>query len=116
MSFPNCSPVFRFVPSLLSPTHYNVWMLLSNYHDGQVITPYLIILRVANRRALTSEAISGVGNADSIRFNSFERTTGDDGIIYDGSPMNSMGTNRDPPVGIGFVVEDPIEEVPRVES
>lgn len=53
---------------------------MSNHGYTQVIAPYLIILRVAKRRELTSETISG--GIDSIRFQS-QVTTDGDGSLAD---------------------------------
>ena len=58
---------------------------LSNFDCTQVIAPYLIILRVAKRRAMTSESISGI--TESIRFRS-QGSTDDDGSLPDGNPAN----------------------------
>jgi hypothetical protein len=75
----------------------------------QVIAPYLIILRVAERREVTSELISGT--AESICFRS-HGTTDDDGTLPDGDPTSATEVScetRDEP---GAGAEDAIEEVP----
>ena len=54
----------------------------SDDSDKQVIAPFLIVLRLANRTALANETITS-GIVSSIRFNSQEKSTGGDGDIYD---------------------------------
>ena len=56
----------------------------------QVIAPYLVILRVANRRALTSESISGA--VGSMHFRN-QGSTDDSGSIYDGGLEDAMEVN-----------------------
>ena len=64
--------------------YLNPWMLLSNRGDGQVIAPFLIVLRVANRTSLTSKAIVS-GNVGSIRFKSQTNSSvGGDGTLSGG--------------------------------
>ena len=86
-------------------------MLLSNRGYLQVIAPYLIILRVAKRRALTSESISGT--VGSLHFKSQVTTTADsEGTSPDGNSMDSMEVDGDTPGGHHAGAEDAIEEVP----
>ena len=80
-------------------------MQSSDYSGGQVIAPLLIILRVANQRALTSETIM-TGNIDSMRFNkSHEESTDGVETIPDERPAGSIDSDGetqdslDPPVG-----------------
>jgi hypothetical protein len=74
-----------------------------------VIAPYLIILRVANRRALTSKMIaSGSGDIGSMQFRSQGETTGGGESIPDGDLTSSMMEASGEP---GFGTEDSIEEV-----
>ena len=68
--------------------------VMSNRDGVQVIAPYLIILRVANRKALTSDMLSsGSGAARSIRFASQRGSTGGDESLPDGDPVGSIGMN-----------------------
>jgi len=68
----------------------------------QVIAPYLIILRVANRRALTSEMITrGSQEISSIHFGSQGEPTDAGGSFPDGALAGSMEADG-----------DAIEEVP----
>ena len=60
-------------------------MFLSNDDVKQCIAPFLIVLRVANRTALTSETVAS-GNIGSIRFRSQGESTGMDGTLSDGNP------------------------------
>ena len=85
-----------------------VLALPSNYGCKQVIAPYLIILRVAKRRAITSESISGT--AESIRFRSQGSTDGD-GSLPDGDPMNVTEVNSEAAGEHVAVDENTIEEV-----
>ena len=84
-------------------------VLLSNYGCTQVIAPYLIILRVAKRRAMTSESISGA--SESIHFRSQASTDGD-GSLPDGDPSNATEVNGEAPGDPNTGDEDAIEEVP----
>ena len=60
----------------------------SNDPDEQVIAPFLLVLRIANRTTLTDEGTVS-GNLDSIRFNSMGGSTGVDRTIPDGNPIDS---------------------------
>ena len=76
----------------------------------QVIAQYLIILRVANRRALTSESITGT--IGSIHFQS-QLTTDDERTIPDGDSTNSMEVNNEASGELGAGTEaDVMEETP----
>ena len=81
----------------------------SNYGYTQVIAPYLIILRVANRRAMTSKSISGI--AESIRFRGQGSTDGG-GSLPDGDPINAMEVNGEAPGELDIGDKNAIEEVP----
>lgn len=97
--------------SLLFPTYYEVGAL-SDYHGTQVIAPYLIILRVAKRRALTSEMVtSGSNNVGSIRFASQATTNGNPSVL-DGDPICSTQTNGKATDEVGMRGENGIEGVP----
>ena len=61
------------------PTRHNLEVSLSNHNGKQVIAPFLIVLRVANRTALTSETVLS-GNVGTIHFRS------------EGTSMNDSGT------------------------
>ena len=84
---------------------------ISNHGGEQVIAPFLIVLRVANRTAVTSEAVAS-GNIGSIRFRSQREST--DGIVTlpDGGPVGSVSTNGDNSGEFGGGIETGIEEVP----
>ena len=86
-----------------------VLVLPSNHGCTQVIAPYLIILRVAKRRAMTSESISGT--AESIRFRSQGSTDGG-GSLFDGDTVNETGVNSEAAGEYVSVDENAIEEVP----
>ena len=86
-----------------------VLVLPSNYSRTQVIAPYLIILRVAKRRAITGESISGT--AESIRFRSQGSTDGD-GSLPDGDLVNATEVNSEAAGEHVAVDENAIEEVP----
>ena len=87
----------------------------SNHHVEQVIAPLLIVLRVANRRALTSEAIVS-GNIGSIRFRSQGESADDSGTVAYEYPTGSVGTDGGNPSGLPDGSEDTIgkaiDEVP----
>ena len=61
---------------------------LSKHSYEQVIAPFLIILRVANQTALTSNAIVS-GNDDSIHLRSRGRSTSVNGSFQDENPASS---------------------------
>jgi len=75
----------------------------------QVIAPYLIILRVANRRAVTSDTITGT--IGSIQFGS-QGTTDGEGTLADGDYMSSTEVDGEAPGGLGVGTEGAVEEVP----
>ena len=98
------------------PTHNKPWgTFLSNRRDAQVIAPYLIVLRVANRRALTNDVISGTGSVGSLSFDfKGQGTTTDasEGTFPDGGPASLMGVNSEAARGRGAGPDDAIGEIP----
>ena len=104
----------RFVTSSHLCGHHNLGMS-SNHHVEQVIAPLLIVLRVANRKALTSEAIVS-GNIGSIRFRSQGESADDSGTVAYEYPTGSVGTDGGNPSGLPDGSEDTIgkaiDEVP----
>jgi hypothetical protein len=100
------SALFRFAFSLPFPMRYH---LLSDHGHTQVIAPYLITLRVAKRRALTSESIFGI--AESLRFRN-QGTADGGGSLPDEDPTNLLEVNAEVPGGLGAQDESAIEEVP----
>ena len=83
--------------------------LLSNRGYTQIIAPYLIIQRVANQRALTSDTISGT--IGSIRFRSQVTTDGDESLPG-GDPVRSVEVDGEAPSELGARSEDVIQEAP----
>ena len=74
--------------------------------DGQVIGPFLIILRVANQKAFTTDAIPGT--TGSIRFESRGRST-----IGNETRSDSVTMDPDSPAGaLGVGVEPTVGEIP----
>lgn len=65
---------------------------LSNHGQQQVIAPFLIVLRVANRTALTSDVTASRKIDGSIRFKSEGVSTGNQ-TFHDGNPASSVETN-----------------------
>lgn len=87
------SPVSNIFFPILAETQvcavHHLVTLLPNCNHEQVIAPFLIILRVANRRALTSEAIA-TGNMSSIHFgNRGVESASGDGTLPGGHPASS---------------------------
>ena len=86
-------------------------MQLTNYGDIQVIAPYLVILRVADWRALTGGTVAYIPRSPS-SFNFMTQGSSDgDRTLIDGdpaSPTKSDGEVHDEP---GTEVENVIEEV-----
>ena len=66
------------------------WNLLSNHGIEQVIAPFLILLRVVNRRALTSDIIIP-GGISSTSLSQGE-SIGGSGLTPDGKGANLVGT------------------------
>ena len=86
---------------------------MSNYDGVQVIAPYLIILRVANRKALTSNMFSSGSRAvGSIRFASQGGSAGDDRSLPNGDPERSVGIIGKVPSEPEAGVENTFDEVP----
>lgn len=94
----------------ISLIHGNISTLLSNHRGEQVIAPLLITLRVASRRALTSEAIVS-GNIGSIHFNSEGKSTVGNGTLSDEHPVGSTDTHEDTSDELPIAGETAIEEV-----
>ena len=89
--------------------HRNLETELSDHSYVQVIAPFLIILRVANRRALTSDIItSGTG---SIHFRGQTGSTDDDLTLTDGDHNRPVETTSGTPSELGTEVEDVIEGI-----
>ena len=99
--------MFRFI--LVFTIRNAVLVSPSNYGCTQVIAPYLITLRVAKRRAMTSESTSGT--VESIRFRSQGSTDGN-GSLLDGDPVNATEVNSEAAGEHVTVDENAIEEVP----
>ena len=81
--------------------------------DGQVIAPFLIILRVANRSAVTGDSVVS-GGASSMDFRSQGRTTtSGSGTLLDEYPMSSMEIHGKTSDELDFGDNKTINEVPR---
>jgi len=81
-------------------------MLASN----QVIAPFLVILRVANRSAMTSDTIAS-GTTGSVSFTSQGRSTDGSRTILDEYPMSPMKTNGEISSKVGVEVAVTTDEV-----
>jgi hypothetical protein len=83
--------------------------------DKQVIAPFLIVLRVANKRALTSETVVS-GNIGSMHFKSQERSamTGSE-TVSGGVPVSSLDASGETTVEYSDRDETAIDEVSRPE-
>jgi len=77
--------------------------------EAQVIAPFLIVRRVADRRALTSDVIIS-GDPGSIRFRSQAESTRGDEILADDSPTSSTNTPGEIPQMLGAGAETAIDE------
>lgn len=106
-------PRLRFVVFFLRfPPYCSVEIRLLN-HDAQVIAPFLVVLRVANRSALTNNSIvSGNLNLGSIRFGGQGKSTGANRTLSDGFPVSSMEMNAETSGELGVRVETIVDEVP----
>ena len=78
--------------------------MVSDYGSQQVIAPFLIIRRVANRRALTSDTLAS-RTTSSIDFNSLGTSTSENGTVSDGDWITSMGAQRESLDGLGAGTE-----------
>ena len=105
------SPVLGGVQVRAIFTCLNLGALLSNHGDVQVIAPFLITLRVAKRRALTSAMIAS-GGIGSMKFKSQGRSTNGDETVPDGNLVSSVETNGETAGWPGVGTENTIEEVP----
>ena len=71
----------------------NLWYLPNNF-DKQVIAPFLIILRVANRSS-SSNKTADFGNAGPIHFRARRKSASHEGIFHDdGHLTSSVDTDR----------------------
>ena len=85
------------------PPYCDSATLLTDQCGEQIIAPFLIVLRVANRSALTSDDIVS-GNPVSIHFRSQERSTaGSDTLTNESSagPMDDGETSGERGAGVG---------------
>lgn len=99
------------VGSLLYLVPWSIASYVSNYFYPvfsmtQVIAPFLVILRVANRTALTSEVITE--GPSTICFKSRTEVTEDDGL--GGNPTSSVGGLGDSPGESSVGAQNAIEE------
>lgn len=87
-------------------------MLFYTHGNEQVIAPLLIILRVADRRALKGTATAPGNPVSEIRFGSQGKSTGAIGTL-DEHLTSSAGTDGGAPGehGVGFQTETTIDEV-----
>ena len=76
---------------------------------AQAIASYMITVRVASRRALTSDSISG--SVDSFRFRSQGSTDGDESLAPDVDLANTAEVDGEAPSGPGAETGDVIEGV-----
>ena len=83
---------------------------MSDRGDEQVIAPFLIIPRVANRTAFTSNA-TAPGTVGSICFRSQEKSTNSSETFLGGSLVSSIETSGETSGGLGVGAEDSIDEV-----
>ena len=87
-------------------------MLLFNDDGKQCIAPFLIILRVANQTALTSEAVAS-GTICSIHFRSHGQSTGGDQTLSNGNTIRWASDAHGEALGeFNADAEDVIEKVP----
>jgi hypothetical protein len=92
--------------STLSRRPPNLGTLFSN-PDEQVIAPFLLILRVANRTALTSDTMIS-GGGPSIYFG---KSMGGSETLPDAHPMSSIGTSGETPGQLSGEAETTIDQV-----
>lgn len=81
---------------------------VSDYRDEQVIAPFLLIRRVADRRALTSGTPPSE-SIGSIHLRSLGASTGDSGTVPGGDQMVSMGAQGETPDELGDRAETTID-------
>ena len=91
--------------------YHNFGKQWSDHGDEQVIAPFLIIPRVANQTAFTSNA-TAPGTVGSIRFKSQQKSTNFDESLPGGSLVSSVEASGETTAGFGVWAEDAIDEVP----
>lgn len=94
----------------ISPTRRNLRARFSNLGDEQVIAPFLIILRVANRTAVTNNSLVSE-NLGSIHFNSRGKSTACSETVPEESAVCSVDVDRGAPHELPAGAENTIEEV-----
>lgn len=100
--------------SLLYIGSWIVQSYLTNYFKpifaaSQVIGPFLITLRVANRTALTGDFTTPVGS--SARFKSEDESTGFDGTSFVPSPRSSVEGRGERSGRVGDGAQNAVEEI-----
>ena len=93
--------------------HRDSVTLSSDRWNKQVIAPLLVILRVANRRALTNDSIAP-GNLSSIHFTGQGESMDGNGIVPGENPTSlTEANNPDTPSEYSTKAENTIDETPR---
>ena len=100
-----------FSATQVSATPSRSWDTVLDRCGKQVIAPFLIILRAAKPRALTSGSINSAG-IGSIHFKSQGQSTGDNWTSPDKDPVNSTEADGSTPGDKGPGAKSTIEEVP----
>ena len=83
--------------------------MISNCGNHQVIAPFLVTLRVANRSEVTSRAIL---TGSSIQFESQVRLQGETDTLPDGSSVGVTKVDAEATDNDGVGVENTTDEVP----
>lgn len=103
ISFCRSSQRFRFV----FLAHHNYGVQLSDDGDEQVIAPFLIVIRVADRRALmSSKTVAGSGNLSSVHRGKFTNGSRTLPGVY---PMDSIDIHGKTAGGLHVGVETTID-------
>ena len=81
---------------------------LSDHSNKQVIAPFLIVLRVANQRSLTGDAIVP-RNVSSLHFGSKWKSSGGHDTLPRGSSMDSTDVDEKTPGVLGIGTESSVD-------
>jgi hypothetical protein len=95
------SPILGGIQVRTVFAYSNIRMLLSDRGDVQVIAPFLITLRVANRRAFTSGMIASGSVGSTMHFKSQGRSVNVDDTLLYGYAVSYVETNEETPGRLG---------------
>ena len=96
------------MPFLRLPDALHAGTFLSDYDNKQVIAPFLIILRVANKRSLTGDSIIP-RDISSLHFGSKWKSSGGHNTLPGGYSMDSTDVDEKTPGVPGIGTESSVD-------